>query len=308
MCGICPASNPPPSTPKKRRSTAPDRRPLRINGIPAALTRRCPGCCGSSSSRPTASVLVHADAGGDKLAQLDDAPDGDRGHPGAALYDHRSQPRGLYGGPARDRARRGPQRNVAKDMGSPDEDVALAKDGVEVHLQELLAEQPQCGGEDLRLVRRELADSIYGPVDWMCRDAEEAWVAVLIKPVAGTEAVEQLVRHLQLSNGLDPAFAECWVALARCSRSSRRPACSRLGARNRAHRGRSGGPANGRETRAGTGTVLCMNDEPAVLTERRERVLLITIQPARTSANAVRRSRRARHRRGDGRVRTPRPH
>ena len=102
--------------------------------------------------------------------------------------------------------------DVVHDMGSPDEDVALAKDGVEAHLQELLAEQPQWCGEGLRLVRREWPTDI-GPVDLMCRDAEEAWVAVEIKRVAGIEAVEQLARYLERIR-LDPAFAECRGVLA----------------------------------------------------------------------------------------------
>src|SRR4030081_1156058 len=66
--------------------------------------------------------------------------------------------------------------DVSHDMGSPDEDAALAKDGVEAHLQELLAEQPGWCGEGLRLVRREWATDI-GPVDLMCRDGEDGWVA-----------------------------------------------------------------------------------------------------------------------------------
>ena len=102
--------------------------------------------------------------------------------------------------------------DVTHDMGSPDEDVALAKDGVEAHLQELLAEQPHWCGEGLRLVRREWPTDI-GPVDLMCRDAEEAWVAVEIKRVAGIEAVEQLARYLERIR-LDPAFAECRGVLA----------------------------------------------------------------------------------------------
>jgi endonuclease len=97
--------------------------------------------------------------------------------------------------------------DVCHDMGSPDEDVALAKDGVEAHLQELLAAQPHRCGEGLRLVRREWATDI-GPVDLMCRDAEEAWVAVEIKRVAGIEAVEQLSRYLERIR-CDPAFASC---------------------------------------------------------------------------------------------------
>jgi hypothetical protein len=102
--------------------------------------------------------------------------------------------------------------DVTHEMGSPDADVALAKDGVEAHLQELLAEAPEWCGEGLRLVRREWPTDI-GPVDLMCRDAEEAWVAVEIKRVAGIEAVEQLTRYLERIR-LDPAFASCRGVLA----------------------------------------------------------------------------------------------
>ncbi len=102
--------------------------------------------------------------------------------------------------------------DVSHDMGSPDADAALSKDGVEAHLQELLAEQPAWCGEGLRLVRREWPTDI-GPVDLMCRDDEEGWVAVEIKRVAGIEAVEQLTRYLQRIR-LDPAFAGCRGVLA----------------------------------------------------------------------------------------------
>ena len=102
--------------------------------------------------------------------------------------------------------------DVEHEMGSPDEDVALAKDGVEAHLQELLAEQPHWCGEGLRLVRREWPTDI-GPVDLMCRDATEAWVAVEIKRVAGIEAVEQLTRYLERIR-CDPAFDSCRGVLA----------------------------------------------------------------------------------------------
>jgi endonuclease len=102
--------------------------------------------------------------------------------------------------------------DVSHDMGSPDEDAALAKDGVEKHLQELLAEQPHWCGEGFRLVRREWPTDI-GPVDLMCRDAEDEWVAVEIKRVAGIEAVEQLTRYLERIR-LDPAVASCRGVLA----------------------------------------------------------------------------------------------
>jgi RecB family endonuclease NucS len=102
--------------------------------------------------------------------------------------------------------------DVTHEMGSPEADVALTKDGVEAHLQELLAAQPQWCGEGLRLVRREWPTDI-GPVDLMCRDDADGWVAVEIKRVAGIEAVEQLTRYLERIR-LDPAFGECRGVLA----------------------------------------------------------------------------------------------
>jgi RecB family endonuclease NucS len=102
--------------------------------------------------------------------------------------------------------------DVTHEMGSPDADTALSKDGVEAHLQELLAETPAHCGEGFRLVKREWQTDI-GPVDLMCRDAADEWVAVEIKRVAGIEAVEQLTRYLDRIR-LDPAFASCRGVLA----------------------------------------------------------------------------------------------
>jgi RecB family endonuclease NucS len=99
--------------------------------------------------------------------------------------------------------------DVTHELG---DDPVLAKDGVEAHLQELLAERPDCCGEGFRLVRREWPTDI-GPVDLMCRGADEEWVAVEIKRVAGIEAVEQLTRYLERIR-LDPAFASCRGVLA----------------------------------------------------------------------------------------------
>ncbi len=67
--------------------------------------------------------------------------------------------------------------DVTHDMG---EAAALEKDGVEAHLQELLGEQPEWCGEGFRLVKREWPTDI-GPVDLMCRDSDDGWVAVEIK-------------------------------------------------------------------------------------------------------------------------------
>ena len=78
-------------------------------------------------------------------------------------------------------------------------DPGLQKDGVEKHLQELLAEHPATLAEGLTLVRREYPTAI-GPVDLMCRDASGASVAVEIKRRGEIDGVEQLTRYLELLN------------------------------------------------------------------------------------------------------------
>jgi RecB family endonuclease NucS len=88
----------------------------------------------------------------------------------------------------------------------------LEKDGVERDLQELLAGQPGALGEELRLVRREWPTDV-GPVDLMCRDEQDGWVAVEIKRVATIDAVEQLTRYLDRIR-VDPALAEIRGILA----------------------------------------------------------------------------------------------
>lgn len=78
-------------------------------------------------------------------------------------------------------------------------DPGLQKDGVEKHLQELLAQQPGTLGPGLSLVRREFPTAI-GPVDLMCRDADGLSVAVEIKRRGEIDGVEQLTRYLELLN------------------------------------------------------------------------------------------------------------
>lgn len=84
-------------------------------------------------------------------------------------------------------------------------DPGLVKDGVESHLQELLAAQMHVLGEGWRLVRREYPTAI-GPVDLMCRDAAGLSVAVEIKRRGEIDGVEQLSRYLELLNR-DPRLA-----------------------------------------------------------------------------------------------------
>jgi hypothetical protein len=89
---------------------------------------------------------------------------------------------------------------------------SLEKEGLERELQELLAETPECCGEGLRLVRREWPTDI-GPVDLMCRDRDDGWIAVEIKRIATIDAVEQLTRYLERIR-VDPAFGSCRGVLA----------------------------------------------------------------------------------------------
>lgn len=78
-------------------------------------------------------------------------------------------------------------------------DPGLVKDGVEAHLQELLAEHIELLGEGYTLVRREYMTAI-GPVDILCRDAQGRSVAVEIKRRGDIDGVEQLTRYLELLN------------------------------------------------------------------------------------------------------------
>src|SRR5919107_1212270 len=78
-------------------------------------------------------------------------------------------------------------------------DPGLVKDGVESHLQRLLAEQIETLGTGYTLVRREHMTAI-GPVDILCRDGSGGAVAVEIKRRGDIDGVEQLTRYLELMN------------------------------------------------------------------------------------------------------------
>jgi RecB family endonuclease NucS len=84
-------------------------------------------------------------------------------------------------------------------------DPGLVKDGVEAHLQELLAATPTALGDGYTLIRREYPTAI-GPVDLLCRDGDGATVAVEIKRRGEIDGVEQLTRYLELL-GRDPLLA-----------------------------------------------------------------------------------------------------
>jgi hypothetical protein len=99
--------------------------------------------------------------------------------------------------------------DVTHDMG---EAAALEKDGVERDLQLLLADDPTHIEPGLRLVKREWPTDV-GPVDLMCRDGDDAWIAVEIKRIGTIDAVEQLTRYLDCIRA-DRARAECRGVLA----------------------------------------------------------------------------------------------
>jgi endonuclease len=151
------------------------------------------------------SVLVHADAGGYKPLNWMTPPTAIEEEPGLLVVRKRA-------GKSEDRLEirlLEVLSDVEQEMG---EAAPLEKDGVEAHLQELLAENPAALGEPLRLVRREWPTDV-GPVDLMCRDDEGGWVAVEIKRIAEIDSVEQLSRYLERIR-LDPARADCRGVLA----------------------------------------------------------------------------------------------
>lgn len=132
------------------------------------------------------SVLVHADSGGYKPLNWMSAP--------CSLLDHGdswevTNPKG--------------ERLIVRfdevvldhttDLGA---EPGLAKDGVEAHLQELLAAHPSEVEPGLVLVRREHVTAV-GPVDLLCRDADGCWVAIEVKRRGEVTGVDQLVRYIE---------------------------------------------------------------------------------------------------------------
>jgi hypothetical protein len=152
------------------------------------------------------SVLVHADAGGYKPLNWMTPPTT------VEELGDRILVRKVKGDDALEIRLHEVLSDVTHDMGAPEDGGGLVKDGVERDLQELLADQPGACGEGFRLVRREWPTDI-GPVDLMCRDDEDGWIAVEIKRVATIDAVEQLHRYLERIR-CDPAMGACRGVLA----------------------------------------------------------------------------------------------
>jgi RecB family endonuclease NucS len=163
------------------------------------LSARLPEALRLVMLKADGSVLVHADAGGYKPLNWMTPPTVVEEEDGRIVV------RKLNGDDRLDIVLAEVVSDVTHTM---DFDAALLeKDGVEADLQVLLAEAPGWCGEGFRLVRREWPTDI-GPVDLMCRDDEDGWVAVEIKRVGTIDAVEQLARYLERIR-LDPAMADC---------------------------------------------------------------------------------------------------
>jgi endonuclease len=148
------------------------------------------------------SVLVHSDGGSYKPLNWMSPPCSLREQPGAWTVTNKAGEQlvitieELIG-------------EVSHDLGV---DPGLVKDGVEAHLQVLLAAHIETFGPGYQLVRREYPTPV-GPVDIMARDPAGLSVAIEIKRRAGIDAVEQLTRYLDLLNR-DPLLAPVGGVLA----------------------------------------------------------------------------------------------
>ncbi len=167
------------------------------------LTARLPEALRLVMVKADGSVMVHADSGGYKPSNWMTAPTILEESPGSMVVRKPG---------AEDRLEiriAEVLSDVTHDMGEP---AALEKEGVEREFQELLADAPAWCGEGLRLVRREWPTDI-GPVDLMCRDGEDEYVAVEIKRIGTIEAVEQLTRYLERIR-TEPGLGRCRGVLA----------------------------------------------------------------------------------------------
>jgi endonuclease len=157
------------------------------------------------------SVLVHADGGGYRPLNWMSAPctlaEEPAGEPGGGALVWRLANRG---GETMTITIEEILHDSAHHLGL---DPGLVKDGVEKHLQELLAERCHVLGDGFTLVRREYPTDI-GPVDLLCRDDEGGYVAVEIKRRGEIDGVEQLSRYLQRLGGSLGGVRGVFAALA----------------------------------------------------------------------------------------------
>src|SRR5438094_8849243 len=135
------------------------------------------------------SVLVHADTGGYRPLNWMTPPTVIEEGEGVIVVRKRA-------GRSEDRLEIRLHEVLSESEHEMGEAAPLEKDGVERDLQEALAALPETLEPGLRLDRREWPTEL-GPVDLMCRDEADGWVAVEIKRIATIDAVEQLTRYLE---------------------------------------------------------------------------------------------------------------
>ncbi len=139
-------------------------------------------------------VAIHADGGAYKPLNWMNAPNTLREEPAEAFDD--GIPRWVITNPKQETLTitlHEVLSDVAAELG---DDPGLQKDGVEAHLQELLAASPDSIEHGLRLVRREYPTAI-GPVDLLCRDRDDQVVAIEVKRRGEIDGVEQLARYIE---------------------------------------------------------------------------------------------------------------
>ena len=151
------------------------------------------------------SVLVHADAGGYKPLNWMTPPTVIEELDGSIVVRKRA-------GKTEDRLEIRLHEVLSDVSHEMSETIDLEKDGVERDLQLLLADDPTHVEPALRLVKREWPTDV-GPVDLMCRDDDDAWVAIEIKRIGTIDAVEQLSRYLDCIRA-DKARSDCRGILA----------------------------------------------------------------------------------------------
>ena len=179
--------------------------PAARSPTPAVSTPSCPEAVRLLMIKSDGSVLVHADSGGYRPSNWMTPPTVIEESDELIVVRKRA-------GKTEDRLEIRIAEVLSDQEHEMDEVAGLEKDGVEKHLQEALAAAPEWLEAELRLDRREWMTEI-GPVDLMCRDCDDGWVAVEIKRVGTIEAVEQLTRYLGFIRA-DPAKAGCRGILA----------------------------------------------------------------------------------------------
>lgn len=139
-------------------------------------------------------VAIHADGGAYKPLNWMNAPNTLVEHPAGTADDE--PPKWVITNPKKETLTITMHEVLSEVEAELGDDPGLQKDGVEAHLQELLAASPEAIEDGLTLVRREYPTAI-GPIDLVCRDETDQVVAVEVKRRGEIDGVEQLARYIE---------------------------------------------------------------------------------------------------------------